>query len=316
MIRLFVSAAMAVGLVTAIPATAQTNDPVVRIGMSAADNGAPILYAVKAGLFKKYGVNVEVIKLGGSAPTAAALAGGSLELGSANPIAVVTAYGKGLPFTVVGEITSYDSTHPDVALVVSAASAIKSPKDLEGKTLGSNSLGDMNSISVLTWLSQRGVDTSTIKQVEVPPSAALAALDQNRIAGATVNEPFYSAAVATGRVRVLGYPYDAFGKRVANGLIFANIAWANEHRDVVERFMRALQEASAYIGAHENESAALVAQFGGADPAMMANVRHPRRGAAVDPADIQPMIDIAARYKLIPKAFPAEDIICTCALRK
>ncbi len=141
----------------------------------------------------------------------------------------MTAFGKGLPFTIVGEITSYDSAHPDVALFVNADSPVKSPKDLEGKTLGSNSLSDMNSIAMLAWLAQRGVDTSTLKQIEVPPSASLAALEQIRIAAATVNEPFLSAAVATGKVRILGYPYDAFGKRVANGVIVANITWGTEH---------------------------------------------------------------------------------------
>jgi len=34
------------------------------------------------------------------------------------------------------------------------------------------------------------------------------------------------------------------------------------------------------------------------------------------PGDVQPVIDAAYRFKAIPKMLRAEDIICTCALRK
>jgi hypothetical protein len=39
------------------------------------------------------------------------------------------------------------------------------------------------------------------------------------------------------------------------------------------------------------------------------------RGVPIAPADLQPVIDAAARYKLIPKAFPAATMICGCAIK-
>lgn len=58
-----------------------------------------------------------------------------------------------------------------------------------------------------------------------------------------------------------------------------------------------------------------MAEFGGIDPATVANIRHPERGVPIAPADLQPVIDAAARYKLIPKAFPAATMICGCAIK-
>ena len=44
--------------------------------------------------------------------------------------------------------------------------------------------------------------------------------------------------------------------------------------------------------------------------------KHPERGVAISPADIQPIIDAAVKFKVIPKAFAAQDVMCVCALRK
>jgi ABC-type nitrate/sulfonate/bicarbonate transport system substrate-binding protein len=98
--------------------------------------------------------------------------------------------------------------------------------------------------------------------------------------------------------------------------MFANTGWVNEHRDLVGRFLRVVQEASTYVAAHENESIALLAAFGNVDPASFAKIRHTSRGIALTRTDLQPVIDIAAKYNIIPKAYPAQDMICSCALRR
>jgi hypothetical protein len=58
------------------------------------------------------------------------------------------------------------------------------------------------------------------------------------------------------------------------------------------------------------------AEFSGAEPAARVKMHHPIRGVAIGPADLQPVIDVAAKYKAIPKGFAAADMICTCAIRK
>jgi NitT/TauT family transport system substrate-binding protein len=304
---------VALGLASST-ATAQSGD-VIHVGAGPVDQATPLIYAVKAGIYKKYGVNVEVVKLAGGSAIAAAMSGGSLELGQASTLSVVTAIAKGLPFTVIGNLAGYDSDKPDFALLVSASTAIRNPKDLEGKTLSAVSLQDQASVFTSAWLDAHGVDRSAIKYAEIPASAALAAMEAGRIVGATVYEPFFSAAMASGKVRILGNPYDAVAKRFSTAVLFGSVKWVGEHRDAVERFLRATQEASTYVAAHENESAQLIAEFTGVEPSSLANIRHAVRGIALSPAELQPVIDVAAKYRIIPKTFPAQEMICTCALR-
>ena len=50
---------------------------VLRVATAGDDNAAPLLYADKAGLFKKSGLDVQITKMKSGAAIAAAVAGGS-----------------------------------------------------------------------------------------------------------------------------------------------------------------------------------------------------------------------------------------------
>jgi NitT/TauT family transport system substrate-binding protein len=296
------------------PLRAQVALPTIRLASGPSDLTTPFLYAIQAKIFEKYGLHVDLTRLS-AAPSIAALSGGSIDIAASSALGLVTAVSKGLPLTTIGAIGSYDSGKPDVALLVATNSPIKTAKDLVGKTLASVSLQDMNTFATFTWLDQHGVDHTSLKYVEMPASATLAAIDAGTVAGSTVYEPFYSEDVATGKVRVVAYPYDSLGKHYANSLLFTSKQWAAEHPELVDKFLRATQEASAYVAAHERETAPLMARYNGTDPnAVVANTHHTIRGVPFKPADLQMFIDLAAKYKLIATPFRAQDMICSCAM--
>ncbi len=283
---------------------------------SGPDNATtPVLYAISSGLYKKYGIAVDVSLVGSGSAAAAAVAGGSLDVGKTSAIGTIVMISKGLPFTAIGALGHYDSAKPVYALVVPTESPIKVPKDLEGKTLSSLSLVDQSSIATQMWMDQHGVDRSTVKYVEIPPSAALAAMEQKRIDASTVYEPFYTSMTASGKARVIGFPMDAIAKKFPDTLMFANTAWADAHKDLVEKFLRATQEASVYVAAHEAETAPLLAAFVKMDPTTVQG-HYPARGVVLTPADLQPVIDAAAKFKAIPSGFPAQTMIWAGALKK
>lgn len=306
---------LALALLLPGPTFAQTS-PLIRIGAGPDDTSMPLIYAASAGLFQKAGLNVELDKLAGAAAVAAALAGGSLEIGKASALSVVTAHAKGLPFTIIGSIATYSSSDPDFGLIVMADSPIKTAADLAGKTLAAVSLQDMSTIATYAWLSQRGVDPTSLHFIEMPASATLAAMEQGRVTGSTIYEPMLSAATSTGKVRVIGAPYDAIGKHFAGGVLIANPAWVAGHRDLIDRFLRVMRQAGAYVASHEDEMGPILANYIGVDPATMMKTHHEGRQVTITPADLQPVIDVAAKYHVIDKPFPAADLICTCALSR
>jgi NitT/TauT family transport system substrate-binding protein len=304
------------GMLAAPPTVRAQGVPPLRLGAGPVDVAVPLVYAAKSGLYKKYGLNVEIVKLSNGPSIASAVAGGAIELGQAATLSVVQAHAKGLPFTVIGNLSYYDASKPDQGLFVLASSPLRAPKDLEGKTVATVSVEGMPALVTSAWLDARGVDRSTVKYVEMPAAAMLAALEQNRIDAAVLYEPFFTANLNSGKVRVFGYVYDAIAKRFSSAVIFGQEKWVSEHRDVVDRFIRASQEAAVYVSAHESESTQLIAEFAGVDAGAVANVRHGGRGIILNPGEIQPVIDAAAKYGFIAKAFPAQEMICSCAHRR
>ena len=168
-------------------------------------------------------------------------------------------------------------------------------------------------MSTFAWLAQRGVDWHTLKYAEISASASLAAMEQGRVVGSAIYEPALSAFLATGKIRVIGYPFDGYATHFTEAVLFGNVTWVNAHRDLVDRFLRVMSDAGAYVGSHEAEVQPILAQFAGTDPSVQTKVNHPGRRVALSNDDIQPVIDALAKYNVIPKAFPAQDLICTCA---
>jgi NitT/TauT family transport system substrate-binding protein len=310
--------ALAVFTSTALPVaiTAQPAPEHITVGASTDDLVRPLLYAVDAGLFKKAGLDVEIVKLANGAAVAAAVAGGSLDLGKGSALTPVQAYAKGIPFTVTANLGDYTADAPSIAMLVLKNSPLRGPKDLAGKTIGMVGLQDSITLGIYTWLEQNGVDIAAEKFVEIGNSAGAAALQAGRVDAMMFQEPALSAAISLPDLRVFAYPDNALGKRFSIGTIFGMSAWVNAHRDAVTRFNVALRDAEAYVGAHENETKPLAAKFAGVDVASMQNVRPPLRTLFVEPSDIQTQIDAAAKYKFIAKGFDANEFICDCALRK
>jgi ABC-type nitrate/sulfonate/bicarbonate transport system substrate-binding protein len=169
---------------TAVPLTARNalgqSADLIRVGIGPSDQVSPMVYAGDAGIYKKYGLNVEIVLLPTGNALLTAVAGGSLELTMSSSLAAVTAISRGVPLTVIGNLSLYNSSKPDLAMLVLKDSAIHSAKDLEGKTLSGVALQDINTMATNAWLDKLGVDRSTIKYVEIPASATLAVLQPNR----------------------------------------------------------------------------------------------------------------------------------------
>ena len=179
----------AVSLSTATRLAAQSTEPLIRVGLGPEDDSKPLVYAVQSGLFRRAGLNVQLTNLAGSAVIAAALAGGSLDIGKGSPAGVIAAYAKGLPFTVIGGSAFYTASSHPVALIVASKSTVKTPQDFVGTTMGAVTLQDLSTLATFAWLTQHGVDWKSAKFIEMPASQALAAMEADRAVGMTVYEP-------------------------------------------------------------------------------------------------------------------------------
>lgn len=316
LIRLLVGIAVLVCAAVPFEGSAQTVDRIL-IGSSTDDTIRPVLYAIEAGLFQKAGLDVEVVKLANGAAVAAAVVGGSVQLGKGSGLTPVQAYVKGIPFIVTASLSAYTADHPATAMLVLNSSPMHAAKDLDGARIGVVALNDTSVLGIYSWLEKSGLELGTMKFLELGNSAGAAALQAGRVDAMMFVEPALSAALATGSFRILSYPLSALGQRFSVATMFGLTSWVNAHSAEVLRFNRVLSTAEAYIAAHEDETKPLAAKFADLDPSQLDTLKPTQiRTTGISARDLQIVIDAAAKYKLIPKGFSADDLICSCAVRQ
>jgi NitT/TauT family transport system substrate-binding protein len=280
-------------------------------------SGTPALYALKAGLFTKYGLDVELQKMNSGAAILAAIAGGSVQIGNGSAFSVVTAFAHGVPVQIMSGGVIYNSSEavPYGMLLVGKNSPIKTAADLNGKTIGlAVARGDLNATTTQAWVEQNGGDWSTIKVLEIPQPTMVAAIDQGRIDAMTMQSPSSTIALASGKLRLLGRPYDAVAKRFTIATWFSATSWVASNADIIGRFNQAMAEASRYANAHPQEMIPILAAFSDVEPSVLEHAARTPFVDRPDVADIQPIIDLEYKYKVIDKTFSAKDIIAPIAL--
>ena len=296
---------------TALAQEAQT----IRIGLSEGDDATPTLYAIKTGLFKKYGIDAQLLPVPSGAAGLAALAGGSIDIAGTSLLPFLSARTKGLPLTIVAPLASYSPDSVYAAILVKKDAPYKTGRDLNGKTIASPALRDLNWVASMAWIDQNGGDSSTVKSIEVPSSVIPAALDEGRIDAATVTTPRYVQAVNGGKVRVLGKSYEAIAKHFAFAAFVAQVDFASKNAEAIARFGRAIRDATMYTNAHHAQTLALYAAFAKIDPKDIADAPRAESSPYVEAKDIQPIINVAVRYNILARAVDPQELISPSALK-
>jgi NitT/TauT family transport system substrate-binding protein len=294
---------------------AQTATPMsISIGAAFDDQTTPLLYAQQAGLFAKAGLDVHVERMNSGAAIAAAVIGGTLQLGKSSILNLITAHARGIPLTLVAPAALYMGDKPDGGLIVTSASNVRGARDLNGKVIGVASLDDLNSIATQAWIDRNGGDAANVHFVELSTALVPAAMEQNRVDGATLWNPILTEAIAGGHAHFAAPVFDAIAKRYQVAAWFADTDWVAKNRAVVAKFVTVMHAANVYVAAHENETTTLIAQFLGVDPAALGKMARSTPAPYLNAQEIDPVIAVAAAYKKIPRVFSAAEMISDAAL--
>jgi ABC-type nitrate/sulfonate/bicarbonate transport system substrate-binding protein len=278
----------------------------IRLATTPIDLGAEALYANDLGFFKRAGLNVELNLLSSGSVIAAAVSGGSIDIGQANIVALATAYANGLPFVIVAPAGSYTSKGPTTELIAAARSPVHGAKDLNGKVIATQALRDLNWVSTQAWLARGGADVASVKFIEVPQPSVCNVLTAGRADAGIVSEPYLSAAL-NGGCRVLAPTHDAIAKDFLVGAWFSTTSWAQSHREEVRRFREVMTETARWANGHHDESAQILEKYTklAAPPGM----RRVPFAEKAEPSQIQPVIDAAAKFGVLKAPFPAAELL-------
>ena len=300
--------ALAAGAVCARPArptAAQTTH--VRVAGVISDVFGEPFFAPDAGAFARAGFDLDVISMNNAAAIVAAIGGGSLEAGLGDLVSGVNAINAGVPIVLIAGAGLYRSAIPTLIIAVAKDAPLQRPADLAGKTIGVPTLVGLTTASLRAWLPQNGVDLASVKIVEIPQAATVAALQRGTIDAGLIGEPFMVQNKAV--IRDVGHPFDAIGNEFAISVWYASRAWVDDNRARARRFVDAVYETARWCNSHQDATMALMAREGHIDVDKVRGMVRTTFATSLSPTTVQPVLDLATRFKIFDKPIDAGSII-------
>ncbi|MGH7930625.1 MAG: ABC transporter substrate-binding protein, partial [Candidatus Binatia bacterium] len=168
-------------------------------------------------------------------------------------------------------------------------------------------------LMAMAWLDKNGASSAKVKFVEVPFPQMEAALVAGKIDAASIHEPFAGAAVAKNVARVLAHPWSDVLSRFLIASWFASDKWLQKNKQTAQAFVTALNRGVDAIAADPKGSRDAIAKWTGLNPELAGKVPLPVYDKRVSEKDLQATINLAQKYKLIPRAIKAGDLISDMA---
>lgn len=246
------SRALALFLTTAAtlsPLAASAADVTLRLPWILNVQGAGYVMALEKGFYEEAGLNVEIMQGGPGMSSTALVASGANTFGTNDVNGIIMGANQGMDLVMVAACFQ---RHPAGVITV-AASGIREPADLVGKTLAYTEGGPWTLTKAM--LSRAGVDLADINLVVSPSTELLINGNVDAKTGFTVNEPI--AVELAGLPTHLIVPSD-WGIETYAEVIFTTRSYLEENPEVVRNFVAASIRGYEYAYANPEETVATV----------------------------------------------------------
>jgi ABC-type nitrate/sulfonate/bicarbonate transport system substrate-binding protein len=304
-------AAIAAGVIaSALPAWAQTADTAtMKIGTPGQAGNAGVYFAQDMGYFRRVGLDAVITTLskGSGAAVVAAVTGGTLDCGEADLVSIAAARQHGIKISLLAPSAYWIDSQPTQGIIVAKASPIHTARDFNGKTIGVPSLEGISRISTNAWLEQNGGDPATVKFVEIPSASAAQTVARGTIDAYVLTEPTLSASLTD--CRIVAAPLNIVGKAYVETAWFGSDDWIAKNPQLAVKFALAMRDAQRWANANPALAAGIFEKYSGVTAESLKNTVHTRYGDVLDPAHVQPVLDMAYKYHAIPQPLLAKDLI-------
>lgn len=285
------------------PAFAQATP--LRIGTALADGFAQGYYAQDKGFFKGAGFDVTLMGLPNGGAIASGVAGGAVDIGISNVAAISSAIARNVPFVVIG---GGALSNAGARLVVAKDSPLKTPRDLVGKTVAVEALGDLTQIAPSVWLEQNGVDFHKVNFIEIHFPEMSAALSRGTVDAAMMGEPFLSAIVGK-TARVMATPYAAIAPEFMISAWFTTRDFLAKNGETVKRFASVMSDTARWANANHDQSAEILAKYTHIDLAVITKMTRCLYATSLAPEYILPLLTQLYKFHAIAKPLAVADVV-------
>jgi NitT/TauT family transport system substrate-binding protein len=285
-------------------------DDVLKLAVGAPNNwdsGVPEI-GQRAGIFKRHGLDLELLYTNGGGETLQAVISGSVDLGiGAGTGGVLGAFAKGAPVRILLAGTTGAS---DLFWYVPAASPLKSFNELAGKTVAYSTNGASTHVTLLALIKHFNV---AAKPVSTGASAVtLTQAMSGQVDVGWGSPPFGLEALDEGRIRLIARGSDApstHDQTVRVHIVNANVL--AQRRDVINRFVAAYREAYEWLYGNP-DGVRLYADYGKVSERLAIRIRDeflPKAAMSPDRMlGIESIMGDAIDFKFVPAPLSREQL--------
>ena len=198
----------------------------------------------RAGIFKKRGLELELLYTQGSGETQQAVIAGSVDIGIAvGTLGALGAFAKGAPVRIIGAETTGAS---DLYWYVKKDSPIKTIKDFDGKTVAYSTNGSSTHGVVLAYIQQYGIKPQLVATGS--PTATIVQVLSGQVDVGWSAPPDGLDQLDKGDIRYISNGNDApIFKNQTVRVLLANARVMETRKDVIHEFMRAYRETVRWL---------------------------------------------------------------------
>ena len=261
----------------------------------------------KAGIFKKHGLQLEMIYTSGSGETLQPVISGSVDLGLAvGTLGAMAAYSKGAPVRIIGAQATGAADY-----WYAKNPAIKTLKDTNGHTIAFSTNGSSTHSVVRAFIDEFKLTAKP--QPTGNPSATLTAVMTDQVDVGWAAPPFGLKEMEEGKIHLVARATDAAlvrGQTIR--VLVANADALVKRKEVIERFMKAYRESIDYLYSSNPQVMKDYAEFARVSEPLAKRVRDeffPK--SLVNPDEIHglnTLIPEAVNLKFIPAPLTKEQV--------
>lgn len=273
--------------------------------------------AAELGYFDGAGITLENVGYAQGGPASlVALAGGSVELGSAATAAVLNSIAAGNDFVAAYPSNGINEEAQSIFYVLED-SPIKTVEDIVGKTIAVNTLGAHLDYVVREALHQKDLPEDSANLIVVPGPQLEQVLRSKQVdvsAFGYWQTTFTGAALQNGGLRAVFDDTDVLGE-IAGGFVVLRRDWIEAHPEEAKAFVEGSVKALDYAREHPEETKAIFARVlaergENAEVAKFFAGYGVRAGGLPVERDIQFWIDVLERQGAVePGKLDAKDIL-------
>ena len=199
---------------------------------------------MRGGIFRKHGLNLEILYVQAGPESIQALIGGSIDIATASGVsAAVSTFAKGAPIRIIG---SEMVGSPDLYWYVPANSPIKRIEDFNGKTVAYSLTGSSSHAGLLALIAQYKLTAKPTSTGNI--AATITQTMSGQVDVGFGAAPFGLDLVEDGKARIIATGNDVASLRTRTVRVnLTNVSTLQNRRDALVRFNRAYQETVAWM---------------------------------------------------------------------